>query len=190
VTTAPNGDFVVAWRSTIVCDPQSECGTWIPSIHGQRYASDGSAQGAEFQVNTYAIPENSGVSGPSVAGAADGGFAVVWASVGSPGTDTSGQSIQGRRYASDGSPLGAQFQLNTYTNSDQSSPDVAATAGDDFVAVWASDGSFGTDTSGSSIQARLFGILATKVPSLSPGAAAAAALLLLLAAGFAMRRRA
>jgi hypothetical protein len=189
VTAAPDGDFVVAWLTTYVCDPQSECEDYTPSIHGQRYASDGSAQGAEFQVNTYPIPENSGVGGPSVAATVDGGFLVAWSSAGSLGKDTSGWSIQGRRYASDGSAQGAQFQVNAYTTHNQVSPLVAPTAGDDFVAVWTSDGSFGTDTSNSSIQARRFGVLANAVPSLSPGAAAAAAFLLLLAAGFAMRGR-
>ena len=46
---------------------------------------------------------------------ADGDFVVVWESDGSSGTDTSGDSIQGQRYASDGSTQGAQFQVNTYT---------------------------------------------------------------------------
>ena len=58
-------------------------------------------------------------SHPSVAADADGDFVVVWTSDGSFGTDTSYCSIQGQRYASDGSAQGAQFQVNTYTTSDQ-----------------------------------------------------------------------
>ena len=52
-----------------------------------------------------------------MAAAPDGDFVVVWESNGSSGTDTSSWSIQGQRYASNGSTLGAQFQVNTYTTS-------------------------------------------------------------------------
>ena len=86
---------------------------------GQRYASDGSPQGAEFQVNTYTTSSR---ASPSVAADADGDFVVVWQSYGSSGTDTSGYSVQGQRYASDGSPQGAQFQVNTYTTGYQLIP--------------------------------------------------------------------
>jgi hypothetical protein len=52
--------------------------------------------GPEFQVNTYTT---SSQSGPSVAMDPDGAFVVVWQSYGSGGTDTSGRSIQGQRFA-------------------------------------------------------------------------------------------
>ena len=81
---------------------------------------------------------------------------MVWDSAGSSGTDTSGNSIQGQRYASDGSAQGAQFQVNTYTTGNQRAPSVAADADGDFVVVWDSDGSSGTDTSGFSIQGQRY----------------------------------
>ena len=65
------------------------------SIQGQRYASDGSAQGGEFQVNTYTTDSQ---LRPSVAAAANGDFTVVWDSVGSSMLDTSQSSIQGQHY--------------------------------------------------------------------------------------------
>ena len=43
--------------------------------------------------------------------AADGDFVVVWDGGGSSGTDTGDYSIHGQRYASDGSPQGAEFHL-------------------------------------------------------------------------------
>ena len=77
-----------------------------------------------------------------MAAAADGDFVVVWDSYGSSGTDTSSISVQGQRYASDGSAQGAQFQINTYTTAVQDSPCVAAAADGDFIVVWNSMGSF------------------------------------------------
>ena len=50
---------------------------------------------------------------------------MVWISDGSDGTDTSGFSVQGQRYASDGTARGSQFQINTYTTGWQQSPSEA-----------------------------------------------------------------
>ncbi len=84
------------------------------------------------------------------------GFLVVWESYGSAGNDTSLSSIQARFVSLDGVPVGSQFQVNSYTDSFQSRPDVAALDDGTFVVVWQSDGSFGDDDSFTSIQARRF----------------------------------
>lgn len=140
VAAAADGSFVVVWQSTF-------------GIQGRRYGSDGSAVGAQFQINTYAT---GGQNTLAVAAAPNGDFVVVWTSSGSPGTDTSGSSVQGRRYASDGSALGDQFQINTFTTGTQSVGGVAATANGDFIVAWTSDGSPGDDTSFLSVQAQLY----------------------------------
>ncbi len=149
VAADDNGNFVVVWQS--YRSSGTDTSGW--SIQGQRYASDGSALGAEFQVNTYTTD---GQFRPSVAAAANGDFVVVWDSLGSPGTDTSQASIQGQRYASDGSAQGTQFQVNSYTTDSQLSPSVAAAANGDFVVAWDSVGSSGTDTSQTSIQGQRY----------------------------------
>ncbi|MCP3964611.1 MAG: hypothetical protein GY719_42825 [bacterium] len=135
-----NGDFVVVWQSP------GSAGTDASSysIQGQRYASDGSAVAAEFQINTYTT---SAQAFPAVAMSADGHFAVVWQSFGSTGTDTDSGSIQGQRYASDGSAAGGEFQVNTFTTNTQDAPAVAMDAGGNVVVVWHSLGSAGTDSS-------------------------------------------
>ena len=149
VAADADGDFVVVWQSF------GSSGTDVDgySIQGQRYASDGSTQGVEFQVNDYTTLFQ---LNPSVAADADGDFVVVWHSYGSFGTDTSGFSVQGQRYASDGSLQGAQFQVNSHTTSDQDFSHVAAAADGYFVVVWDSAGSFGPDTSGDSIQGQRY----------------------------------
>ena len=142
-----DGDFVVSWTSY---DPfEDASGFTYGSIHAQRYASDGSAVGDEFQVNSYTT-ETQAVS--SVAMAAGGDFFVVWQSYGSGGTDSSSWSVQLQRYASDGSALGGALQVNSYTTNSQSSPSVASDVDGAFVVVWKSLGSSGTDSEGFSIQ--------------------------------------
>ncbi len=145
VSMDSDGDFVVVWQSSGSGGTDSDA----YSIQGQRYASDGSTAGAQLQVNTYTTSLQ---FEPSVSLDADGDFVVVWNSIGSGGTDSTGPSIQGQRYTSDGSALGSELQINTYTTSFQDSPKVSVDSDGDFVVVWTSAGSGGTDTSSYSIQ--------------------------------------
>ena len=203
LAVAPNGAFVVVWQS----DGSAGSDTNSYSVHGQRYASDGTAAGGEIQVNTYTpffegYPEvamspngdfvvvwqrNGGTfseyivgrrysSGgasvgayflvsnsssnhpqkPAVAVGPNGDFVVVWEADGSAGSDTSDHSIQGQRYASDGTATGSKFQVNSYTTSFQKLPEVAIDLNGDFVVVWESDGSAENDTSDYSIQGQRY----------------------------------
>ena len=55
-------------------------------------------------------------------GVAGGGFVIAWS--GHP--DASSYGIFGQRYALGGTPLGGEFQINTYTSSEQYVPVLAA----------------------------------------------------------------
>ena len=86
------GKFVVVWHGYGSFGADSSGA----SIHGERYDASGAPIGGEFQVNTYTT---GGQLHPSVASSPDGkSFVVVWQSDGSAGSDTSLDSIQGKRY--------------------------------------------------------------------------------------------
>jgi len=70
-----DGDFVVAWESY-----QRDGDDY--GVCAQRYNSDGSTGGTEFQVNTYTTDHQ---HNPSVAMDADGDFVVAWQSYGQDG---------------------------------------------------------------------------------------------------------
>ncbi|MCP4658050.1 MAG: DUF11 domain-containing protein, partial [bacterium] len=144
-----DGDFVVVWSSPGSAGTDNDAN----SIQGQRYASDGTALGGEFQINSYTTNSQ---GGPSVAVDWDGDFVVVWYSGGSSGTDNDGNSIQGQRYASDGTANGDEFQVNSYTTSSQGGPSVAVDSAGDFVVAWHSNGSSGTDNDSTSIQGQYY----------------------------------
>jgi hypothetical protein len=110
--------------------------------------------GSEFQVNTFTTSYQ---RYPSVSLDAEGNFVVVWTSHGSSGTD-SDVSVQGQLYAADGTPLGVEFQVNTFTTSSQVRPSVSVDADGDFVVVWQSLGSSGTDTDGPSVQGQRYAV--------------------------------
>jgi hypothetical protein len=83
-----------------------------------------------------------------------GNFVVAWDDSGS----AYNRSIQGRRYDTAGAPQGGEFQVNTYTSSDQRYPAVATDGAGNFVVVWHSDGNAGTDTDAFSIQGQRYAI--------------------------------
>lgn len=91
---------------------------------------------------------------PVVAGAPNGDFVVVWQRTGSPSDD--GWGIEGRRFSSDGSPLGAPFQVNTYTTNAQTNPAVAIGSDGRFTVVWTSLGSELGDAEKTSVHGRRF----------------------------------
>lgn len=149
VASNAGGDFVVVWAS----EGSSGSDNSDYSIQGQRYASDGSPVGGEFQVNTYTTDKQ---GYPEVAVADNGDFVVVWQSDGSAGADQHGKGILGQRFGSDGFQVGGEFQINGYTFNDQQRPAVGIESEGDFVVVWVSQGSFGDDHSAESIQGRRY----------------------------------
>ena len=146
---SPDGGFVVVWSSV-----GADGDTSGASVQGQRFDSSGDPVGAQFQVNAYTTGDQ---SEPAVEVAGDGTFTVVWTSSASDNGDTSNSSVQGRRFASDGTALGDQFLVNDYTTNLQEDPSVAVAENGRFVVAWKSYGSPGDDVSNRSIQARTFG---------------------------------
>ena len=127
VASDATGNFVVVWQSTFQ-DGSSD------GVFGQRYRVDGSRAGDEFQVNTFTF---SGQYHPSVAADASGNFVVVWAS---DYGDGSGLGIFGQRYRRNGTRIGDEFQVNTYTTFNQGYPSIASDSSGNFVVVWHGDG--------------------------------------------------
>ena len=124
-------------------------------LSGQRLDADDDPLGPELTLDS-GLTTN--VRKTDVASLSDGSFVVVWESNTSVGDDTSYNSIQGRRFALDGSPLGDQFQVNSVTTQTQAKPSVAALPEGAFVVAWRSQVSAGTDDQQASVQARRFGI--------------------------------
>jgi hypothetical protein len=60
------------------------------------------------------------------------------------GQDGSGSGIFAQRYDATGVPQGTEFQVNTFTSSDQIYPSVAVDASNNFVVVWRSQNQDGS----------------------------------------------
>jgi hypothetical protein len=143
------GNFVVTWASS------GSAGTDASSLGVQARLYDASAAplGPEFQVNSYTTDIQ---HAPAVATDAAGNFVVVWTSRAGDGTDTFVESIQAQRFDAAGTPLGSQFQVNTYTTNHQDGPDVVSDPAGNFVALWSSAGGSGTDPVSRSVQGQRY----------------------------------
>jgi hypothetical protein len=131
------GGFVIVWQS--LGQDGSNYG-----IYGQRYRDDGTRAGGEFKVNTTTLLNQ---QWPSVAALRDGGFVVVWQSL------VSGASweVLGQRYALNGAPVGAEFEVSTTPTGATALPVVAALSDGGFVATWGAVG--GVDIAGQGFDA-------------------------------------
>lgn len=118
------GNFVVVWAS------QTD-GLQL-GVAGRRFDAAGVPLSGEFQVNSFTTSEQ---RSPAVATDGSGNFVVVWISY---GQDGDGFGVFGQRFSSSGSPLGLEFQVNSFTTAPQFVPSVAANAVGDFVVVWPS----------------------------------------------------
>jgi hypothetical protein len=84
----------------------------------------------EFQVNATIAGKQ---EKPVVGQAADGGLVVIW-----QGEDSDNKGIFGRIFNADGTPVGADFPVNTTTIGKQESPAVDVAPDGSFVVVWQS----------------------------------------------------
>lgn len=133
VAALKDGGFIVVWGS------YGQDGSAY-GVFGQRFDADGNVVGGEFRANNYNTLSQ---EAPEVAGMPDGGFIITWAS---EGQDGDGFGIFARRYDASGTALGGEFQVNTYTASNQSKPSVTALTDGSYVVIWQSEGQDGDAT--------------------------------------------
>ena len=106
--------------------------------------------GPEFLVNTNTT---NGQFEPSVLGLEDGRFVAAWSSMSGDG---SASSIRAQVFDCDGTPVGAEFLVNTTTSNYQYQPAIAIAPKGGFVITWADGSVSGGDTSGFAIRAQMF----------------------------------
>ncbi len=133
------GNFVITWQSWNQDGP-----LW--SVRGQRF-KDGIKVGNEFlvKIDTYMNQPDS-----MVAIDGNGNFVVTY-----EGQDASGWGIFAKKYKSDGSQDGDEFQLNAFTNNDQLDPAVKMNGSGDCVFAWQSLNQF-SSSSGDDVYARIY----------------------------------
>ncbi|MFG6439490.1 PKD domain-containing protein, partial [Roseateles sp. LKC17W] len=123
-----DGGYVVVWQSEASQDGDGH------GVFAQRYASNGAAVGAEFQVNTTTLNNQAQAA---VGGLASGGYVIAWRAQGQDGSGTYG--VYAQRYLADGTAAGPEFRVNTTTTADQYEPAVLGLADGSFIVAFRSD---------------------------------------------------
>jgi hypothetical protein len=141
IATDEDGDFVVVWNS-LEQDSQS----W--GVFAQAFTSSGTGLGQEFLVNSYT---HTFQQYPAAAMEADGDFVLTWTSY---RQDKLSRGVFARRYTSTGVGVGAEFQVNVQTITNQSNSAIAIRPSGEFVVVW--QGSKVLTGGGYSVYGRLF----------------------------------
>ena len=120
------GNPVITWRQ------RESAETFDRDIRYRRFDASFAPLTAEALANTFTTGSQ---RSPDIVCSANGDFKIVWG--GESASDSSG--IVGRQFASDGSSIGDEFQINTVTGNFSVSPGVhiASQDNDDFVVVWA-----------------------------------------------------
>ena len=146
ITSLVDGGFVVTWGSV----GQDSVGQDAESVgvYGQVFDGDGRPVGSEFRVNTYTTANQVGQRTTSLA---DGGFVVTWSSV---GQDGDGYGVYGQVYNDDGTRVGSEFRVNTYTAGNQEVRSAMSLADGGFVAIW--DSYYGQDGDGFGVYGQVF----------------------------------
>ncbi len=146
---APDGSFVVAWHSRYQLD--GLVNQHSGDVFAQRYDSSGAKVGGEFLVNTTTTGAQ-GKGGIAVAVNDDDTFVIVWNGNNSMEPFLPGGEVYLQRYASDGSPLGGETQVNTTTKGVAIQPAIASDASGNFLITYRTD-----DRDSGGVYARYFG---------------------------------
>jgi hypothetical protein len=124
-----DGDFVIAWGTY----SNAATPTTVNAIKSQRFNASGIPQGTEFQVNN---TTTFGYAYADVAADNDGDFVVTWTSYN--GQDGNKEGVYAKRFNSAGAVLDNEFQVNTFTYSEQAYSSIAMDSLGEYVISWQS----------------------------------------------------
>jgi hypothetical protein len=128
ITLSENG-FVVCWLSWEVENAN-------PEVYAQLFSISGEKVGPEFKVDTSTPYYQWGLR---IVALAAGGFAICWVRAEQIEIDyKTVWGIYGQIFSANGDKIGNEFKINTFTNSVQWYPDIAALSTGDFVICWES----------------------------------------------------
>jgi flagellin-like hook-associated protein FlgL len=150
VNQLSDGGLIVAWQDSSL-DGSNE------GIFAQKIDVLGNKIGTEFQLNDYSTDAQ---TTPFVQSLKSGGFIATW---NSNGQDGSGSGVFGQRFDNSGNKVGDEFQINSYTNSDQKNPHrhpISELENGNLVMTWSSSEQDGDDYG---VFAQIFDVGATNV---------------------------
>ncbi len=142
IATLADGGWIIAWESNI----QDGSGF---GIYSQRYDLNGVKVGDETLVNTFTSSDQTNVA---LTALPDGGWVATWDS-------GNRDDVYLQRFAADGSKVGDESLVNTFTNYSQFDPTITSLSNGGWVVSWTS---YGQDGSGWGVYLQLYSADGTK----------------------------
>lgn len=124
-----DGNYVVTWTSTGL--PNDNHDGSFSGVYARLYQADGTPIGTEFRVNSTTFGHQ---FDPTVGMNDTGEFVIAWTA--GDNQDGSLLGVYAQQFAADGTKMGGEFQVNSATAGNQTSPSVAVSADGSFVIVW------------------------------------------------------
>ena len=133
------GALLIPWVGTLSNGEYLDVSMSGVDLFGQFYDADSNKIGDSFLITSDTTFNKFTTAITPLEG---GGFLVLWMSDGQDGSD---YGIYGQRFDATGAAVGSEFQVNTYTDSNQSIPTITALNDGGFVIAWESYGQDGSD---------------------------------------------
>ncbi|HEY9621167.1 MAG TPA: right-handed parallel beta-helix repeat-containing protein [Crinalium sp.] len=130
IATAADGSFIVTWQSR-------DFGGTENDVFARRYDAAGNPIGSEFKVNTVVAnwQQNS-----AIAILPNGNFVITWESAQQDvPSEGDGYGVFARQFRADGTPIGSEFKVNTFTQGNQNKPAITTLKTGGFVITWQSE---------------------------------------------------
>jgi Ca2+-binding RTX toxin-like protein len=137
ISSFADGSFIVTWAHN---------SSFSGDISARLYSADGTPSDSAFFVNTFT--ENT-QSNPSVTALSDGGYVITWQAYNHVQTwerwnnDADEYGIYRQQYSADGSKIGEESRVNTYTTASQILPVVSELTDGGYVIIWQSNSADG-----------------------------------------------
>ncbi|MEN9361889.1 MAG: hypothetical protein RL095_3424, partial [Verrucomicrobiota bacterium] len=132
-TLLKDGGWVVTWTSYY--QDGGGGGAYGQGVYSQRYASNGMKIGREKQVNTFTYSDQ---MDSTVAALEDGGYVISWSSHNQDYDQNYHPGIFQQRYDAHGNPLGAERQVNTFSEGTQQASTILGLKNGGWVVAWES----------------------------------------------------
>ena len=146
VTNLSNNKFIICWEGA-----EQPGGNF--DIYAKIFNDGGNEICNEFKVNTY---DKQDQGSPSLTNLSKNRFVICWESW---GQDSSGDGIFAQIFSNQGNKIKDEFQINSVSSGDQSSPSITNISNNRFVASWDNTDNFPNEN----IKAQIFSTQGNKI---------------------------
>ncbi|MDJ0642607.1 MAG: hypothetical protein QNJ15_07305, partial [Erythrobacter sp.] len=131
IAALPNGGFIISWTDVTGNGGDSSSS----GVRAQIFDADGSKVGNNFDVNTVTLGSQEGSAPVALS---NGNFLIAWEDNSELGSDASNSGVKAQLFASDGTHIGSEIEVNTTTLGAQEAPQALLLSNGNVFIAWIS----------------------------------------------------